>query len=86
MTLLLAGLVLRAGRLGTGEVAVADGRILASPEGRDRRRLPEGWIVAPGLVDLQVNGFGGVEMGDDPGELAAAARALPGAGVTVFRG
>ncbi len=84
MTLRLAGLVLRAGRLGTGEVAVADGRILASPEGRDRRRLPEGWIVAPGLVNLQVNGFGGVEVGDDPGEPAAVARALPGAGVTAF--
>jgi N-acetylglucosamine-6-phosphate deacetylase len=84
VTLRLSGLVLRAGRLGAGEVTVADGRILASPEGRDRRRLPEGWIVAPGLVDLQVNGFGGAEVGDDPGEPAAVARALPGAGVTAF--
>ena len=84
MTLRLAGPVLRAGRLEPGEVTVADGRILAGPEGRDPRRLPEGWVVAPGLVNLQVNGFGGAEVDEDPGALAAVARALPSAGVTAF--
>jgi N-acetylglucosamine-6-phosphate deacetylase len=80
----LAGLVLRGGRLTAGEVALADGVVLAGPEGRDRRRLPAGWIVAPGLVDLQVNGFGGAEVGDEPDALATVARALPRAGVTAF--
>lgn len=48
------------------------------------RRLPEGWVVAPGLVDLQVNGFADAEVGDDPDALAAVARALPAAGLTAF--
>lgn len=48
------------------------------------RRLPAGWIVAPGLVDLQVNGFAGAEVGDDPDQIAAVARTLPSAGVTAF--
>ncbi|MEW6582021.1 MAG: amidohydrolase family protein [Actinomycetota bacterium] len=48
------------------------------------RRLPAGWTVVPGLVDLQVNGVAGAEVGDDPDEVAAVARALPAAGVTRF--
>src|SRR5215813_9218679 len=46
------------------------------------RRLPEGWSVTPGLVDLQVNGLAGAEVGDDPDAIAAVARALPATGVT----
>ncbi|MGE4031116.1 MAG: amidohydrolase family protein, partial [Thermoleophilia bacterium] len=48
------------------------------------RRLPDGWLVAPGFVDLQVNGFGGAEIGDDPDQIVAVASALPRAGVTAF--
>lgn len=48
------------------------------------RRGPDDWIVAPGLVDLQVNGFAGAEVGDDPDQIAAVARALPAAGVTAW--
>lgn len=48
------------------------------------RRLPAGWTVAAGFVDLQVNGFAGAEVGDDPDQIAAVARMLPSAGVTAF--
>lgn len=48
------------------------------------RCLPPGWTVAPGLVDLQVNGFAGAEVGDDPDQIAAVARTLPSVGVTAF--
>lgn len=48
------------------------------------RRGPDDWIVAPGLVDLQVNGFAGAEVGDDPDQIADVARALPAAGVTAW--
>jgi N-acetylglucosamine-6-phosphate deacetylase len=48
------------------------------------RRLPPGWTVAPGFVDLQVNGFAGAEVGDDPDQIAAVARMLPSVGVTAF--
>jgi N-acetylglucosamine-6-phosphate deacetylase len=83
VTLGLEGLVLRGGRLAPGAVGVREG-VVAAPPRRGRVRLPEGWTVAPGLVDLQVNGFAGAEVGDDPEALAAVAAALPRAGVTAF--
>src|SRR5688572_3604967 len=44
-----------------------------------------GRIAAPGLVDLQVNGFAGVDlMAADVEEMRALAQALPRHGVTAF--
>ena len=48
------------------------------------RDLPDGWIVAPGFVDVQVNGFAGAEVGPDADALATVAAALPRTGVTAF--
>ena len=85
MALALEGRVLRGRRLEPGEVSVAAGRIAMRGRPRGARRvLPDGWVVAPGLVDLQVNGYAGAEVGDDPDALAAVAAALPAAGVTAF--
>ncbi len=41
-------------------------------------------VVSPGLVDLQVNGGFGVEVGPDPGAFAKLARRLPESGVTAY--
>jgi N-acetylglucosamine-6-phosphate deacetylase len=84
VTLSLAGRVLTGRGLAAGEVGVADGRIAAGAPRRARRALPEGWIVAPGMVDLQVNGYAGAEADAGPEALAAIAAALPAAGVTAF--
>ena len=84
MALSLAGRVLAGRRLVRGEVAVADGRIAGSAGRRSRRVLPEGWIVAPGLVDLQLNGYAGVEVDGGPEALETIAAALPAIGVTAF--
>jgi N-acetylglucosamine-6-phosphate deacetylase len=84
MTLVLAGRVLHGRRLAPGEVAVAGGAIAAGGPRRARRELPEGWIVAPGLVDLQVNGYAGREVDGGAEALAAICAALPAAGVTAF--
>ena len=54
------------------------------PAPRLAAALPEGWTLAPGLVDLQVNGFAGAEVGDDPDGLAEVARGLARAGVVAF--
>ena len=84
MTLALAGRILAGRRLARGEVAVAGGAVAASAPRRARRALPEGWIVAPGLVDLQLNGYAGAEADGGPEALAAIAAALPAIGVTAF--
>ena len=83
MAIRLRGAVLRGRVLGDGEVTVAGARLAGTPEG-EVRALPPGWTVCPGFVDVQVNGFGGAEVGDEPGALATVAAALPACGVTAF--
>lgn len=83
MALELVGMVLSGRRLVPGAVAVSDGRVVAAAAA-GRRVLPEGWIVAPGFVDLQVNGYGGAQVGEDADEIAKVAAGLPRAGVTAF--
>jgi N-acetylglucosamine-6-phosphate deacetylase len=70
-----------AGRLVPGDVEIIDGTVaevgLASANGRG--------IAAPGFVDLQVNGFGGVDFLDaDAGGYRRAGEALLETGVTAF--
>ncbi len=69
------------GELVVGDVAIAGGLIAGvglSPRGRG--------IAAPGLIDLQVNGFGGVDLlaADDDG-WERLGRALLRAGVTAYQ-
>ncbi len=53
-------------------VLIRDGCIAAVagdgdiPEGWPRRRLPPNVLLAPGFIDLQVNGGGGILLNDDP--------------------
>ena len=68
------------GLVADGRVAVADGRIVASDALPDVV-LPDG-ILAPGLIDLQVNGCFGVDFAED--DWATAVERLPETGVTAF--
>ncbi len=71
-----------------GAVVIAGGRIAAIH--RDPATLPDGLpvreagIVAPGFVDLQVNGGYGVEVGPDADALRFLAARLPQTGVTAW--
>ncbi|MEW5719567.1 MAG: N-acetylglucosamine-6-phosphate deacetylase [Chloroflexota bacterium] len=66
-------------------LAIADGRISALRRGTDRRAdtCADGWI-APGLIDLQVNGAYGFDFTVDSATLAKVAARLPATGVTAF--
>lgn len=79
----LDGDILRGRAIAPGTVGIADGRFVEGATG-PRHAVPPGWTICGGFVDVQVNGFGGAEVGDDPEQLAAVARALPAVGVTAF--
>ena len=71
-----------------GYVAVAGGRIIEVGSGPPPRRpdieLTSGFLL-PGLIDLQVNGYFGVELADaDPVGWAEVVRRLPETGTTAF--
>lgn len=69
------------GALLPGDVSVDEGRV----EAVGLPAAPGGRIAAPGLVDLQVNGFAGVDlMAADADAVRAVGRALAGFGVTAW--
>src|SRR3970282_1634117 len=75
------GAALVEGRLQPGDVEVADGRVtatcLASPNGRG--------FAVPGFVDLQVNGFAGIDFLEaDADGFRRAGEALLETGVTAY--
>ena len=57
---------------GPGSVTISEGRIdnisFGEPEARAAIQLPPDAILAPGFIDIQVNGGGGVLLNDQPTE------------------
>jgi N-acetylglucosamine-6-phosphate deacetylase len=76
------------GVLEPGAVVVADDRIVevlfAPRAGALPSHIIDTAIVSPGLIDLQVNGGFGVEVGPDLSALPMLARRLPESGVTAY--
>ena len=92
-TFAVRGRILLGDRLAPGVVVIAGGRIARiarqTGDGRHAASLLDAPtldvpIIAPGFVDLQVNGGFGVEVGDDPEAIRQLARRLPESGVTAF--
>src|SRR5690348_8479221 len=70
-----------------GCVGVADGRIVSLEDGPQRIdiELPFGSMVTPGLIDLQVNGWGTHWFNREPAEaMRAVSASVPKHGVTSF--
>lgn len=51
-----------------------------------RPGAPEGLIVSPGFIDLQINGGSGTDLATDPSTIWELGRHLPRHGVTSMRG
>jgi N-acetylglucosamine-6-phosphate deacetylase len=84
----LKGRLLLPSGLEAGALVIEGGRIRevlrTGPAGGLPTRVREAPIVAPGLVDLQVNGGFGVEVGADPAAIRHLAAKLPSTGVTAW--
>ncbi len=73
----------------TLDVVIGEGRISAlNPAGGTTESLEtidvSGQLVAPGFIDLQLNGGWGHDFTTDPGSIGAVAGRLPEFGVTAF--
>ena len=88
--LLLIGRILAGGRdFGEGSILVEEGRVAWIRPGRAQAPGAEpvggpDTAVAEGLIDLQVNGFGGLDACDGAEAMTAIDRRLPSTGVTAF--
>jgi N-acetylglucosamine-6-phosphate deacetylase len=84
----LRGNILLGRELVPGAVLIEDGIIAEIRHGSEDRPLPqpviETHMVAPGFVDLQVNGGFGADVGHDPDAIRTLARCLPQTGVVAF--
>jgi N-acetylglucosamine-6-phosphate deacetylase len=81
----------RPGRAAPSSILVEDGVIRATGPEADtiappsaRRLEADGFLAAPGFIELQVNGAAGHDLTADPGCLLQVAEALPRYGVTAF--
>jgi N-acetylglucosamine-6-phosphate deacetylase len=86
VTLLIAGRFARRGALASGWLEVRNGTIAAAGAGAPPRVPDERYsgVIAPGLVDLQVNGGAGVQVTDGHGALDRLETTLLARGVTSY--
>lgn len=85
------------GKIRAGDVSVIRDKIsrLAEPDEQQtnqdnsdkpavRIQVPEGHVIAPGYIDLLINGAFGHDFTSNPRQIAAVARNLPRFGITAF--
>jgi N-acetylglucosamine-6-phosphate deacetylase len=88
--LAIRGLLLLGTRLRRGMILVQDGRIAGIQTGDhssgrwESVEMRDAAYIAPGFIDLQVNGGFGVDVGEAPMAIRTLAARLPETGVTAF--
>jgi N-acetylglucosamine-6-phosphate deacetylase len=67
-----------------GELWTANGRIISPQEKADEEIDAQGFILAPGYIDLQINGGFGIDFSTQADQVKRVAARLPQYGVTSF--
>lgn len=83
---LFGGKILKDHQFLEEDLWVQDGKIISPVDHADREINLEGMLIAPGYIDLQVNGGFGVDFTKNPEESHKVAKQLPRYGVTSFIG
>jgi N-acetylglucosamine-6-phosphate deacetylase len=78
------GWILRRGQLQQEDLWFSDGKIIAPQKAADEIVDARGCLIAPGLIDIQINGCYGCDFTSDPTSIVRAAYHLPRHGVTAF--
>lgn len=78
------GLVLRGHELKQEDLWVSGGQIVAPQPHADEEVDVHGLIIAPGYIDIQINGGFGCDFSSEPENVDRVAAALPQHGVTAF--
>lgn len=73
-----------AGAVGDGEISIVDGTITSHHAGMDTKFDAAGGLLAPGLIDIQINGAFGHDFSADPASIWDVGEMLPRHGVTSF--
>ncbi len=76
--------ILRNHRIESGELWVADGKIVPALSTADQTIDLQGKLLAPGFIDLQLNGAFGIDITTNPEQVGAIAKRLGQHGVTSF--
>lgn len=78
------GFLLRSHELINEDLWVENGKIVAPQKKADHEIDLKGQIIAPGYIDLQINGGFGVDFSNEPEKVEIVANKLPQYGVTAF--
>lgn len=78
------GMVLKDHQLKSEDLWICDGLVIEPQDTADEHVNVEGAIIAPGYIDIQINGGFGCDFTRDPGSVDEVARRLPKYGVTAF--
>lgn len=78
------GRLLREHKIEVGELWVQQGKIVAPQKRATRVIDAKGHIIAPGYIDLQINGGFGIDFTREPEKIDRVVSSLPRTGVTGF--
>ncbi len=78
------GRVLKDHHISDGDLWICGGKIIAPQSYADNEIDVKGLLIAPGYIDLQINGGFGIDFSKQPEELENVAEKLPKFGVTAF--
>lgn len=84
ITRIFNGLILRDHIFQPGELWIENGLIIAAKDKADQEIDAKGLLIAPGYIDLQINGAFGYDFISSEGSLDPVAKGLPKYGVTSF--